>query len=357
MRSVLTFIRNLFYSLPLILMYGLQRLMIFRRYPDTQLNELPELLSRPQSKPTTVEHWEYLMHRVLLHDPLPYVPIHLSGLKRARKHPDGDDRDFVEVSELWYPPAKSISKLGRLNEAGQPRLYAAQDGVTALLEMRPRAGDVFSLLVIKTRETVYLPVTLLGLARSRNGATIKNGGSVEDYYDEIRKVLTKRQYERFTVVENWLTDLVTKTVKPGEEEEYLPTVGLANMLLNRIPGYPDGRSKAVIYPSVAAQFLGDNVCMSAEVGDSLYVPHAAWKVRFVGLAANHSPADPHIIVEPIKRSKLIGEDGKIEWYEPGYGFGPESLRMIFGQLDHVDLRLPGSASQNGADGGNRTHTG
>ena len=76
----------------------------------------------------------------------------LSGIYRGRKNPPG--REFTNARELWYPPAASTTKPGRLSGVGQVRLYAASMPNTTILELKPKAEDVFTILVAHTRSGI-----------------------------------------------------------------------------------------------------------------------------------------------------------------------------------------------------------
>ena len=87
--------------------------------------------------------------RIIDDYPLQLRKLDLSGIYRARKNPSGGE--FTNAKQLWYPPASAVTKPGRLNGVGQVRLYAASMPNTTILELKPLAGDVFTILVARTK--------------------------------------------------------------------------------------------------------------------------------------------------------------------------------------------------------------
>jgi len=70
-----------------------------------------------------------------------------NGFYRARKHNNinGDFRDgvlteFINEREFWNPPVKN-AKMGRCNKEGESLFYCSSDFITAILEVKPVAGD------------------------------------------------------------------------------------------------------------------------------------------------------------------------------------------------------------------------
>lgn len=52
---------------------------------------------------------------------------------------------YDKVSELWYPP-KEHTKHNRANLPGETIFYCANGNATSILELRPKAGDVISMM-------------------------------------------------------------------------------------------------------------------------------------------------------------------------------------------------------------------
>jgi hypothetical protein len=93
-------------------------------------------------------------------------PLQLTGIYRARPNKPGEV--FSSASQLWYPPAANITRPGRLNGIGQVRFYGANMPNTALLELRPEPGNIFTVLIARTRsgKVETLNIAFIGLERA-----------------------------------------------------------------------------------------------------------------------------------------------------------------------------------------------
>lgn len=64
---------------------------------------------------------------------------------------------LIEKNEnLWFPPAKDIKRMGRLNDINEPILYIADKISTVLKETRITAGEEFYLLFYKVTKPINL---------------------------------------------------------------------------------------------------------------------------------------------------------------------------------------------------------
>jgi hypothetical protein len=73
-------------------------------------------------------------------------------LFRVRTH----DSLMEKNEDLWFPPAKVIKKMGRLNDNNEPVLYIADKISTVLKETRINAGEEFYLLFYKVTKPISL---------------------------------------------------------------------------------------------------------------------------------------------------------------------------------------------------------
>src|SRR5215212_8606203 len=82
-------------------------------------------------------------------------------LYRAMKHKSGE-KTFANVSRI-YPDARYLLKLGRANRERQPIFYLSGDPVIALLEVKPKPGDVISVLACKPRSRTSPVLVPIGI--------------------------------------------------------------------------------------------------------------------------------------------------------------------------------------------------
>lgn len=89
--------------------------------------------------------------------------------------------------DLWFPPAKFITHMGRLNDINEPILYLTNNILTALKETRINAGQGFYLLFYK----VTKPIKLVSISPSYG---------INSKYKEIEKIIglfLTKEFSRF----------------------------------------------------------------------------------------------------------------------------------------------------------------
>ena len=154
---------------------------------------------------------------------------------------------------------------------------------TAIYELRPRTGDVFTILLATTpgREARKLSVAFIGLERSL--APEVRHFTERDLFrhsPNFRELLGLQNYKKWLMIDDYLSEIFGAEVPDGEEYRYKPTIALANLLFTA-PGLD-----AVNYPSVATADYGINACMLPSVADANFVPHEAWMVE-IGEQSRH----------------------------------------------------------------------
>jgi hypothetical protein len=246
--------------------------------------------------------------------------VQLTGIYRARLNLPGEL--FSAASQLWYPPIETVLRPSRLNGIGQVRFYASSMPNTAVFELRPKAGDVFTVLLATTRsrQVVSLNVAFIGLERSL-------APEVQHFTDRdsfrrsptFRERLAPANYKKWLLIDDYLSEIFGLEVPDGEEHRYKLTIALANLLFDA-PGV-DG----VNYPSVATSDHGINVCMNPAAADREFAPLEAWVVEVGEKAVHPKSGMPLWRVHFIRRSHEIGPDGSITWRRPGEGIDQSEI--------------------------------
>jgi hypothetical protein len=247
--------------------------------------------------------------------PLQLRQLELTGVYRARANEP--NQEFSHASQLWYPPKEFVTKPSRLNTAGQVRFYASSMPHTAMYEVRPSARNILTVLVARTRSgNVESLENLAFIGLERSAAHEVKHFTSEDFFrnsQNFRSRLGEANYKKWLLVDDYLGDVLTRPVGPGDEHLYKPTIALADLLFT-IQEF-DG----INYPSVATEHYGINICMSPERADTLFAPYEAWMIE-IGLAALHPQTSRRISqIRFLKRSREIGSDGAITWLAPGEG--------------------------------------
>ena len=153
----------------------------------------------------------------------------------------------------------------------------------------------------------------------------------------FRNSLGFENYEKWLLVDDFLSQLLGSQVRGGDDHMYKPTIAIANLLFNA-PGLD-----AITYPSVASADRGINICMLPGKADKFFTPFEAWQIR-VGDPATH-PETGEILrgVKFLYRSRQIRSDGTIEWRQPGDGINPEEVKRFVRRRVQPLPRWPESA--------------
>lgn len=290
------------------------------------------VLKRTDFKNLSDDATAYQIGRVIDQYPFQLRSLQLTGLYRARANRPGEI--FSSASQLWYPPAESIVRPSRLNRVGDVRFYASNMPNAAMLELRSQSGDMFTILIARTRSgsVETLNVAFVGLERAL--APELRNLTPEDSFrtaSHFREVLGPVNYEKWLLIDDYLSKIFGALVPEGEEYNYRPTIALADLLF-RAPNLD-----AVNYPSVATGNHGINVCMLPSKADQLFVPAEAWMVEVSERAVDRQTGEMLWRVHFRRRSSEIRADGGIVWRPPGDGIDEsEILRFTRGRLQSLN---------------------
>ncbi len=259
--------------------------------------------------------------RIIDDYPMQLRPLLLSGIYRARKNPPGGE--FTNARELWYPPVAAVTRPSRLNGVGQVRLYAASMANTTVLELRPKAGDVFTILIARTKgdvaETIN-NVAFIGIERSL--APERAALTEHDLFrtsPSFRSGLGEARYRKWLLIDDFISGILGERIDDSEEHKYKLTGAFGDLVF----GFP--QISAVTYPSVATGNHGINICLLPEKADALFRPSEAWEIEIGGQAAHASADSPLYGFSFRRRSREIGSDSVIEWLPLGVGLDPASI--------------------------------
>ena len=254
---------------------------------------------------------------------------------RARQNEPG--QRFERVEELWYPPA-TVTRMGRLNEPGQPVFYASGGAALAMSEIRAKAGDIITLLKVRTKGEL-VPLSEI---RAREDGTRRNvrlpimPDGIPPYLDLVPKIVFSAigierlrvtslsnpeklawsaRYQatmgslstqrKWMLIDDFLAEHLTRDVAPGSEYLYKPTIALAREMFG-IP-YLHG----ILYPSVASGLRGENVCFSTRLADLLLEPAHLFIYQL-----QNEPVDRDFTVRLLSMG-LPQRDGSIQWSNGG----------------------------------------
>ncbi len=279
----------------------------------------------------TVDQIKHRVARIIDQYPLQVRKLEISGMYRAQKNAAGEI--FTNAKRLWYPPSSVVKKPGRLNNIGQSRFYAASMPNTTLLEMRPTIGDIFTVLVARTKdETIRtLNVAFIGIERSCSFEL--EHLTERDIFrrsPSFRESLGEANYKKWLLIDDYLSSILGTPVKDSEEYKYKPTIALAELLFSC--QFLD----AINYPSVATQDHGINICMLPEKVDEMLITSDAWMIRVEAEDTHPTTGEKLQRISFLRRSREIAADGTIDWLPEGVGLDTDNIaRFVRRRLQNL----------------------
>lgn len=226
---------------------------------------------------------------------------------RARLH---DTQQLYEhVSELWYPPAETVKRFGRLNPPGKSLLYLAANRDIATLEVRPRRGDFLTTLSVRLKNANACPTVFeLGV----HDKAVEHGKETD-----IRLVHTTTHGLQLlgghsnahnnSVIRHFLARHMTRAVDRGEEHRFKISAAIGEILLK------GGTTDGVQYPTIAGDGTGDwgqCIALKPAAADRLYEPCSCY-LSVVEHAKG--PPDFDYQLRCLRTSKSIAHSGEIVW--------------------------------------------
>lgn len=222
-------------------------------------------------------------------------------LYRARINED--KADFAHKSKLWYRTEKVEEiPLGRFNKAGESLFYAAVELNTAIFELRPKKGDVVTIMeVIPISSLGRILIIPTGLSKS-----ISDKISLGFNNDRIAQNILSKNDKKWFSADEFLESLLTEVVGDNERHKYHATTAIARLLfkISNIDG--------LYYPSIATSQKGLNLCLRRESADKILKPHKFFMVEIVEIV-DHPQHGLLYGCRDIKTAKEIKDDGEIVW--------------------------------------------
>ena len=186
---------------------------------------------------------------------------------------------YEEVSDLWYPPAK-FTQYNRASFPGESVFYCASGNATALLELRPKVGQVISMMTC----TVTKPRVRIKLVAG------------EAYFNELG--LSARQLP-FELLCNKAFRIVA-----NRPFDYFVCSGLGSLLFK----FTD--LDGICFPSVATDLYGVNFALRPEIVDQFIRP-----VSFRAYLVREVKSSFDFIVQCVASAPEATKDDSIAWDE------------------------------------------
>lgn len=215
---------------------------------------------------------------------------------------------FTNYKEIWYPPAEKVKTYGRLNRPGQSMFYISASHDTAILEVRPKVGDLVTVLRVKLRNPRTLPhVMEVGVAET--SSQYKLGLKVHIFEQTNARNLYSNPHdlEMNLMIRSLLAKYMMKIVPRGNELEFKKTVAIGEnqMSSDRVDG--------LLFPSIAGDGTrkggGMNMALKPTSADNLFVPDQVWLSRVEDIHGMHS-----YVMRCINKA-TVGSNGQIFWQQ------------------------------------------
>ena len=212
------------------------------------------------------------------------------------------------VKELWYPPSKFITKLGRMNQRNEPVFYSCfghNAGLGSLEEIRANKGDIVTQLCCSLpQQSPKLRFVSLGHADTWMEKRVQEPYKEQFGLNRAHRyscVETKEEFDKNEIIKDWVNSLFVKRVSEGLEHQYSHTIAISHSYFK---GFGcDG----ILFPSVASDEKAVNLVLSADTADRYVLPKSARIVEVLDIF-------PHGYQLKLKNeSEVINSDGSILW--------------------------------------------
>lgn len=271
------------------------------------LNKIKKQIKHIESINTSVEPIEYLHGAI---DTLikgmwtPYFGTpENSGFELWRARTGKRDN----IKDLWYPPAKSIKSLGRMNKRHDPVFYSCfghNAKLGSLEEIRAKKGDLVTQLCCNLEQQVpALKILSLGHADSWMEERIseKHSRYFEQNREELRLNIGEQEYKKNKKLKDWMNSLFIKPVPEKQQHKYSHTIAIAN-------AYFEGfQCDGILFPSVAADAKAINLVLKPEIANQHAKPVCARVVEILDII------ESGYVLKLKNESESIQPNGEITW--------------------------------------------
>ncbi|HEX5184980.1 MAG TPA: hypothetical protein VFW19_17715 [Allosphingosinicella sp.] len=199
-----------------------------------------------------------------------------AGLKLHRGRIATGGAPFGHVKDLWYPPAAFVGT-GRAQLSGEPLFYCGAGSATAILELRPRQGDVICVMECEVAKDPLITKMIMG----------------ETLYDQLDISEEAKRFERFIATE-------FRRVPTGPRD-YLVSGGIGSLFFKFTP------LDAILYGSMGSALKGANFALRPEIADQ-YVKPLGFRAYEVVRAG--APAD---YVVRCLHAGTAGDGDRLDW--------------------------------------------
>lgn len=224
-------------------------------------------------------HDFYFDHAIILPNLISYqVPSHFNLVKYFRVRLNIDESiENIHLSRTFsYPPQSICSQNGRANIKNQSVFYCSNFPEAAIIESKPKEGDIAYLSIWKTaaRSTVRFNVCLPPILKQKNGfnqMAYEMWQTAKNLYSNESKEL----YQHLLELNKYIVNCYI-----NEKSPYTLSSWLSDQIL-----YREGWRDAIIYPSIASI------------------------QKYCNVAFHPNSVDQHLIIEKVFRLRINSVNG------------------------------------------------
>lgn len=233
------------------------------------------------------------------------------------------DELWRHTRDLVAPPPK-YARIGRFNRARKPVRYFASDPHTAVLELRPQAGEQFVILVQKFCASEQLAFAQFGLTKMPT----RTGPYAQLLYDNIQEGLAEEENilgytNEHGIREKWLrqdtffNELATQLYPENEASLRYRITGLLGRQMLRMR-----EAKGMFYPTAQNNYMAANIALPEKQAKKALLSVEAWLLE-VGQEIeppnpNAIPGQSHRVYGGrVLRRGTIQKNGRIVWDRQG----------------------------------------
>lgn len=195
-----------------------------------------------------LEHYEVLNYDLRLERPI----------FRAQKC---TSEGFDKIQRLMYPPAP-LARIGRANEKGEPRLYAAIDVQTCLSELCAKEGEFFQIIGLRPQKRM-MRCAVVGEfeAAHKGGSTLSP--AIEETLDKVSRNSHRDATLAFLFLDAMMANLLNDV--NARDVEYIYSRTLSRLIFEKLK-----KVEAIVYPS-ARRPAAKNFASSTRAADEMEV--------------------------------------------------------------------------------------
>lgn len=180
----------------------------------------------------------------------------------------GSNKRIRDINYLKYPPKEKVKDYGRCNLPGQSILYSSFMHNTAMDELRPKTGDLYT--ISTWRNIKKLPIAFSPIFRNqpiKENTINPRTFEINNEYEYITSNYPPRLKIATDELTQFIADAFSKYIYPSNKLDYIFSAYFSNKIFTEIN---NGNIDAIYYPSVKQRLSFENLAIKPSTFDKLY---------------------------------------------------------------------------------------